>query len=251
MEADQLDFVEITFSVYGTRRMFFRKSSQADKEIVKQIFDQKTYNISSFPLSGSLKSYGDSVSANGASLLIVDAGANIGASAVYFSQLDPRIHVCAIEPERGNFSVLKANCTGLPITPIEAAIASKPGQLWLTDPGMGELGFRVGGSAGTLQVEAITMNDTLKRFDASRYMPLICKIDIEGSEDDLFSTNDGWVDQFPLIIIELHDWMLPGTSNSKNFLSAISKRHFDIIYRGELMFCFNNLLLSKSPRLKD
>ena len=76
------------------------------------------------------------------------------------------------------------------------------------------------------------MADILGKFESTRYEPLICKIDIEGGESDLFSANDAWIDQFPLIIIELHDWLLPGTSNSKNFLSAISKRNFDIVYRG-------------------
>jgi FkbM family methyltransferase len=238
-----LESVQIALSAGRTRQLFFRASSQTDKAVIQQIFDAQHYNLSGFPLSISLKNYADRVSANGASLLVVDAGANIGASAVYLTQLDPRIHVCAVEPEPENFSVLKANCAGLPITPIEAALASEAGKLWLTDPGVGEWGFRVGESAGKLQVAAITMADILGKFDATRYMPLICKIDIEGGESDLFRANDTWVDQFPLIIIELHDWLLPGTSNSRNFLSVISKRNFDIVYRGENMFCFNNALL--------
>lgn len=65
-----------------------------------------------------------------------------------------------------------------------------------------------------------------------------------GGEKDLFRTNVSWIDQFPLIIIELRDWLLPGLSNSKNFLSAISERNFDVIYRRENLFCFNNDLLS-------
>ena len=101
----------------------------------------------------------------------------------------------------------------------------------------------MGEPSGKIQVTAITMADILGKFKSTRYEPLICKIDIEGGESDLFSANDAWIDQFPLIIIELHDWLLPGTSNSKNFLSAISKRNFDIVYRGENMFCFNNALL--------
>jgi FkbM family methyltransferase len=250
METRQLESIELALSLGGTRRFFFRGSSRTDRNVIQQIFAAQHYNLSSLPLSSSLKSYANEASAEGASLLVVDAGANIGASALYLTQLDPRIYVCAVEPERDNFSVLKTNCTGLPITPIEAAVASEPGKLWLTDPGIGEWGFRVGGSTGEFQVEAITMNGILEQFDASRYMPLICKIDIEGGEDDLFRANDGWIDQFPLIIIEIHDWMFPGRSKSKNFLSAISKRNFDVIYRGENMFCFNNDLLSKSPRLK-
>lgn len=245
METRQLKFVEIALPAGGARRFFYRASSRTDLSVIKQTFEAQHYNLSSFPLSSSLKDYADWVSAEGASLLVVDAGANIGASALYLTQLDPRIHVCAVEPERGNFSVLKANCTDLPITPLEAAVASEAGKLWLTDPGVGEWGFRVGGAVGEYQVAAITMNDILGQFDASRYIPLICKIDIEGGEEDLFRANDAWIDRFPLIIIELHDWLLPGTSNSKHFLSALSKRNFDVVYRGENMFCFNNDLLSK------
>ena len=59
------------------------------------------------------------------------------ARVLYFTQMDTRFHVCAVEPERNNFSVLKTNCTGLPITPIEAAVASEAGKLWLNDPGIG------------------------------------------------------------------------------------------------------------------
>ncbi len=249
VEPRKLEFIDFVFAA-GTRRIFFRGSSRTDKEVIKQIFNAQQYDLSGFPLTTSLKNYADWVSAKGASPLVVDAGANIGASAVYFTQMDTRFHVCAVEPERNNFSVLKTNCTGLPITPIEAAVASEAGKLWLNDPGIGEWGYRVGGASGEFQVEAITMNDILNKFDASRYIPLICKIDIEGGEENLFSTSDAWIDQFPLVIIELHDWLLPGTSNSKNFLSAISKRNFDIICRGENMFCFNNDLLSKYPRPK-
>jgi FkbM family methyltransferase len=244
VEVRQLHFVDVALSSGGTRRFFFRESSRTDRNVIQQIFEEQHYSLSSFPLSRALKNYANQIAADGASLLVVDAGANIGASALYLTQLDPRIHVCAIEPEPGNFSVLKKNSTDLPITAIEAALASESGKLWLTDPGIGEWGFRVGKRAGALEVTAVTVADILNKFDAPRYRPLICKIDIEGGESDLFRTNDTWIDQFPLIIIELHDWLIPGTCNSKTFLSAISKRHFDLTYRGENMFCFNNDLLS-------
>jgi len=251
MDHQQFESIDIAILAGGTHRFFFRGSSRTDRDVIKQIFEAEHYNLASFPLSNDLKNYADRVTADGASLLVIDAGANIGASSFYFTQLNSRIHVCAVEPERENFSVLKANCAGLPITPIEAAVASEAGTLWLTDPGLGEWGYRVGGAAGKLEVEAVTINDILGKFDASRYMPLICKIDIEGGEENLFSANDGWVDQFPLIIIELHDWLLPGTSNSKNFLSSIAKRNFDVVYRDENMFCFNNDLIAQHRRLKN
>jgi FkbM family methyltransferase len=248
-ESTQLKSIEIPLSTGGTRPFFYREASRTDLWVIEQIFETQHYNLDEpqlkFRLSRVLRDYANQVAASGASLLVVDAGANIGASSLYFTQLDPRIHVCAVEPEPGNYSVLEANSAGLPITPIKAALASEAGKLWLTDPGIGEWGFRVGADAGTMQVVAITMADILGRFDVTRYQPLICKIDIEGGERELFRANDAWIDQFPLIVIELHDWMLPGTRNSKNFLGAIAKRNFDVISRGENVFCFNNDLLAK------
>jgi FkbM family methyltransferase len=239
----QLDFIELRLASGGMRRFFYRATSRTDRSVIQQIFEAQHYNLAQLPRSKALKEYALLVAAGGASLLVVDAGANIGASAVYLTQLDSRIHVCAIEPEPGNFSVLEANSTGLPITPIKSALANKSGKRWLTDPGLGEWGFRTGEQAGNLQVTAVTMDDILGTFDLPHFQPLICKIDIEGGESDLFSANDSWMDRFPLIIIELHDWMLPGQASSKSFLRAVSKRNFDLFFRGENTFCFNNELL--------
>lgn len=244
IDRKELQSVDISLSTGASRRFYFR-SSGTDLSVIRQIFEQQNYNLSGFPLSSRLKKYANWAASEGGSLLAVDLGANIGASAVYLMQLDPRIHVCAVEPEPGNFSVLEANCNGLPINAVHAAIASAPGTLWISDPGIGEWGFRVG-SSGKSQIEAITMTHILERFgESAGSKPLICKIDIEGSEAELFSANDEWIDDFPLIVIELHDWLLPGTGNSRNFLRAISKRNFDVVHRGENTFCFNNDLLAR------
>ncbi len=36
------------------------------------------------------------------------------------------------------------------------------------------------------------------------------KIDIAGFEEDLFSKCTEWIDAFPVLMVELHDGMLPG-----------------------------------------
>jgi len=74
--------------------------------------------------------------------------------------------------------------------------------------------------------------------------PFIAKIDIEGGEAELFSSNCTWMGEFPLIIIELHDWMLAGKASSRNFLHAIAAYNFDVMLHGENLFCFNNDLLA-------
>jgi len=74
--------------------------------------------------------------------------------------------------------------------------------------------------------------------------PLIFKIDIEGGEDNLFSADTSWMGRFPLIIIELHDWMLPFSGNSRNFIRAVAQGEFDMVYKGENIFLFNREILS-------
>jgi Methyltransferase FkbM domain len=80
-------------------------------------------------------------------------------------------------------------------------------------------------------------------FPPGEYSPLILKVDIEGGEKELFSGECNWLEQIPVVIIELHDWMLPGEANSRNFLKAISSFDFDFVYLNENAFCFNNRLL--------
>jgi hypothetical protein len=70
--------------------------------------------------------------------------------------------------------------------------------------------------------------------------PFIAKIDIEGFESNLFSQNTSWVDLFPVLYIELHDWMLPGHGTSNNFLRVISQLQRDFILSGENVISISN-----------
>jgi len=122
--------------------------------------------------------------------------------------------------------------------------------MFLHDPGRSDWGFTVSkennpGGAGGYEVQTITMERILADFPAWAYAPFICKIDIEGGEKYLFKKRTEWMEKYPLIIIELHDWILPGEANSKNFLKAIANYDFDFVNYGENIFCFNNALLSR------
>ena len=70
--------------------------------------------------------------------------------------------------------------------------------------------------------------------------PFIAKIDIEGAEEELFSSNIAWVDRLPIIIIETHDWMLPGRASSMNFLKAICGKNRDFLFHSENIFSIAN-----------
>jgi len=236
-----LDKVELSFPNGGKHTVYYRDSSASDKQVLEQIFYAKNYSIKSFKMAARLYKYALAM-AGAKRLLIVDAGANIGASSVFFSFWFPGSKTIAIEPEKNNFELLKLNTEGLEVVPIESAIDCEPGTIFIQDPGLGDWGFRTG-KEGSHAVKAITMDEILTDYKEADFLPFICKIDIEGGEGSLFRKNYAWMDKFPLIIIELHDWMLPGEGNARNFMKALLEFNFDFVFRGEDVFCFNNRLL--------
>lgn len=235
----------LELSVDGLSRDFiFRSDSIGDTGVIKQIFERRDYDLTRFALNAVFEHYLAGIRKSDRRPLIIDAGANIGASPIYFLSQYPDAAIVAIEPERRNCALLRANCTGLDVQIIEAALCSGPGPRFLSDPGRSDWGFQVTASdQGLYEVAAVSVPQILRDYPSSAYAPAIFKIDIEGGEKDLFSGEVGWLETIPLLIIELHDWMLPGEAAARNFLRAISAFDFDFIYVGENVFCFNNTLL--------
>jgi hypothetical protein len=64
----------------------------------------------------------------------------------------------------------------------------------------------------------------------STYTPFLLKVDIEGAEKSLFTGPAAVLDQFPIIIMEPHDWMLPGLQTSVEFFRfhAAAGREFSM-----------------------
>ena len=74
----------------------------------------------------------------------------------------------------------------------------------------------------------------------SRGSTFIAKINIEGFERELFSRDTEWIKSFPIIIVGLHDYMLPGQGSSNNFLRRISVENRDFIPLGENIVLITN-----------
>ena len=228
------------------RRFYYRTDSVADRGVIEQIFGKGDYQLPNPQRHEQLLRLYGSILASGRTPLIVDAGANIGASVVYFAGIYPRGRIVAIEPERNNCALLRKNCAGLNFELLEGGVGSAAGSLFLSDPGNGDWGFRLD-THGEYPVPVFAADVLVAEESAKGHVPFIFKIDIEGGEKDLFCENTSWVQAFPLLIIELHDWMLPGTANSRSFLRTISSFNFDFVFRGENTFCFNNDLLGDVP----
>jgi FkbM family methyltransferase len=172
---------------------------------------------------------------------IIDGGAYIGLSAIYFTMRYPGVRIIAVEASEQNFNLLVRNTSAFPnIQPVHAALWPQPGSLMLTDPGTGLWGLQVkeavsqdgaaSGAAGELadSVRAITIGDIIREHSLDRIDLL--KVDIEGAEKELFSEPGPWLDQVDAICIELHDWFKVGCT--RTFFAAVAD--FDVeAWRGE------------------
>ena len=242
----QLHQLELTYGE-GRRTFYYREQSPGDVGVVRQVFTEQQYNLGAGVHVAALNIYARTLGTLGKTPIILDFGANIGASAVYWAAVYPAARVVAIEPHPANFGILTLNTEGLAVTAIQAAIAGSGGVVNLTDPGAGDWGFRTSSSAttGSFPVAATTPAEVLAPF-ATDHAPFICKIDIEGAEAELFTGANAWANTFPMIVIELHDWMLPGARSSRSFLTWLSQGDFEVLQRGENLFCFNLTILATS-----
>lgn len=233
-----------------------RESSTGDHGVIQQIFQQGDYDLSQWVQGARLMQYHLQENQSTPSL-IIDAGANIGASVVYFLNVFENSFVYSIEPEINNWHLLEINTMAYRNKlNFHGAISNVDGEVTLEDPGYSDWGFRTqqvnttqtqtnAQNAGNkIRVESICPRSIMRRPEVQNTRPLIFKIDIEGGESELFKGDTSWMDDFPLIIIELHDWMLPFSGSAKNFLAAVAKYDFDFVHRGENIFLFNRRILS-------
>ncbi len=170
--------------------------------------------------------------------VIVDGGANIGLTSVFYANRFPRAKILAVEPEYSNFALLEQNTKPYRnVTAIRAALWSENGEVTLVDPGKRHYGFQTMGEPSLLagincgNVPAITVEKLIEDY-ALDYIDLL-KLDIEGSERELFKEPSAWIKKVGAMAIELHDRMRPGCS--ENFIAA-SKEFKTVCQKGETLF---------------
>lgn len=153
--------------------------------------------------------------------VIIDAGANVGYTALYFSNKYPTAKILAIEPETSNFELLKQNVVSHSnIVPIKAAIWRENTEIQISDPGVGNWGFRSrplqdtqhGTDTYVETVQGITLNKLLADYAIETVD--ILKVDIEGAERDVFEDASEWIDKVGVLMIELHDRITTGCTRA-------------------------------------
>jgi FkbM family methyltransferase len=166
---------------------------------------------------------------------ILDAGANIGTTSIYFANRFPHATIVAVEAEKSNFAMLVRNVHPYPaIIPIHAALWNREGEINIDAPDFttgayGEWGFVAhDGGAGTL-VRAVTVQTLMQELRIQSFD--LAKIDIEGAEQEVFE-DTRWLIGTRCLMIELHDRFRPGCSKAVE----AATRGFVRSQRGETTF---------------
>lgn len=153
--------------------------------------------------------------------VIADLGANIGLFSILMKNRFPAAKIICVEPDKENCVQLKSNLSVYDSVDIVCAgIWPTDTRLKISDKYSGGHSAGVTEPDGAGDVEGIPIDTLMKNFQLERIDLL--KIDIEGSERTLFSEHyQQWLPKTKMIIIELHDWLIPGCS--KPFFEAIQK----------------------------
>jgi len=215
---------EVKIKIPEILKEVYLRLKTSDFFVLNQIFVDKDYD---FPINISPK-------------LIIDAGANTGLASVFFASKFPEAQIMAIEPDSSNFEIMQKNISSFKnIKAYKSGIWNKDTYLKVRNTKSEKWSFIVEevseqeeNSFLSLTINTLLQNSGFKEID-------ILKIDIEGSEKEVFTDNyEEWLSKVNILIIELHDYLKEGCSNA--FYEAINKFNFTkYIHQGE------NLILIK------
>lgn len=213
-----LNFITFLHIKYYKKRFPFLiiRKNTSDSSVFKDVFVKKDLKL---PIKINPK-------------FIIDAGAYTGYSSLYFALKYPNAEIVSIEPEKSNFEILKKNTQNTKkISLINAGLWNKNTFLKILNRSTGKWGFRTKEvKKENSDIKAITIDKILLNSDYSKIDLL--KIDIEGSEKELFSKNyEKWINKVNIIIIEFHDRI--NKDCTKTFYSAIDSNKWKIYQKGE------------------
>jgi FkbM family methyltransferase len=208
---------------YSFGEPFFVRPQESDASVFHQIFGIRSYEL---PPKLQPKE----------ARWVIDAGANIGCSTLYFAKRYPNAKVVAIEPEESNFSLLEQNTWRYGnVQRLKGALWSKRTSVGAFDKEAQKWAFRYGETSVPTSgfTPAFGMGDILAMYDMPRID--ILKLDIEGAEKEVFTEGyEEWLDLCDVIMIELHENYAPMCTHV--FYAAISSRPFIQRCAGEHLF---------------
>lgn len=173
---------------------------------------------------------------------IIDAGANIGLTSVYFASKYPNATIVSLEPETENFKLLKNNTQYYAnVYPMFAGLWNQSGHLNITHTTEGNNAFRV-------EILPEYQEGSIAAFSVSEIMRLqnwttldVLKLDVEGAEKEIFEENTEWLPNVKMIAVELHDRFKPDCTDA--VFEATRKYNFTFYEQGENHIFINQDLM--------
>ena len=169
--------------------------------------------------------------------VILDLGANVGYASAFFASRFPDARIIAVEPDPANVALCREN-----LEPYGNRIAVVKGAVWSSCSKL-ELSHELGDGWATQVVAAkddarseIEGWDLPTLLDICRVETVdLLKIDIEGSEAEVFGPNSArWLSRVRNICIELHD-----ARCRENFFRALDGFNYELIESRESTMCLN------------
>ena len=237
-----MDTIQVsTINIEGIKHPIYYRPGETDKIIVKPIFEDGCYMLNRGKMSPpGIENFDPK--------FIIDGGANIGAASVFFADRYPNAKITAVEPEKDNFALLIYNSEPYPqIKPIHAALWNRDKNLAVGygDLHIGPSSYMTSETDDVSHLESIQGITIEEIFRSSGFDYIdILKLDIEGSEREIFSDRSNyqsWLPYVKVLIVELHDRMKRGCS--KNLFRAVSwYKYFFMVVQENLIFIREDLL---------
>lgn len=164
--------------------------------------------------------------------VIIDAGANIGLSIIYFKKRFPDCRIVAFEPDPSIFDLLKKNVSVRSYKDVDL----RQEAAWIRDE---DLTFYSEGSlAGSIKVDyvnagnkntikAIRFKDVLSKFDKIDFL----KIDIEGAESEVLSDVESELNRCEFLFFEYHS-TYDTQQELGELLSLVTRNGFRYVING-------------------
>lgn len=145
-------------------------------------------------------------------LNIIDAGANIGVFSMMYTKKFPDAKIVAFEPEDSNYQMLLKNTHKFKnIICVKAGIWCRDACLQVIPRATGKWGFYVKEITKNMEVgggiKGMCLNTIMEQYEMD-YIDIL-KMDIEGSELEVFSENTAWIDKTQVVIVETHERFRP------------------------------------------
>lgn len=178
---------------------------------------------------------------------IIDAGSNIGLTALFFIDYFKKVEIVCVEPELENFKILEynlKNCNDNTIHKINGAIWNTDCHIKIVNDFKDKLNwsFRVEQTIDSNGIKAFSINSIIKNIGFETID--ILKIDVEGSEKQIFDKNNSNLEFLKItkcIALEIHDFF----DCRKQIYDVLDFYGFSYFNEGELTIAVNSNLLVK------